>query len=313
MRSMLWLAALLVALPASGLHAEFVAVRSAGNPADDTGAGAVAYDYAISRYEITNAQYAEFLNAVATPTDANELYKSNAGISLSLQAYLVDAGFESRPVGGISFWDAARFANWLHNGKPVGAQDATTTEDGAYALTPMGVMDNTVTREPDASFFVPSTDEWYKAAFYDPALPGYYDYPAGTDVPSVCAAPGAEENRANCDSAVGGVTDVGAYPASASPYGTFDQGGNLREWVEETAGAARELRGGFWQSEPIELSNEGFTGIDANFGVGSVGLRIARTVPEPGQPLLAATGALMLAALRVARRSPRSLTRGQRP
>ena len=117
-------------------------------------------------------------------------------------------------------------------------------------------------------------------------------------MPTVCAAPSGEENRANCDSAVGGPTDVGAYPASASPFGTFDQGGNLREWVEKIAGAAREARGGFWQSSQSEVSNEGFTGYDASYGVGTVGLRIARTVPEPGRVLLTATGALVLAALR---------------
>jgi formylglycine-generating enzyme required for sulfatase activity len=305
-RPALWLASLLVALapPAGALQVQYVAVRSAGNPADDTGLGAVAYDYAISRYEITNSQYAEFLNAVATPTDPNGLYKSNTGISYPpvpigfLQVYLVDPGFESRPVSGLSFWDAARFANWLHNGQPVGEQNGSTTEDGAYTLTAPGIMDNSVVRDPGATFFVPSTDEWYKAAFYDPALPGYYDYPTGTDVPTVCAVPSPQANRANCGLAVGGVTDVGAYPASASPFGTFDQGGNLREWVEEIAGAAREARGGFWASSQSELSNAGVTGYDASFGVSSVGLRIARTVPEPGGPFLAATGALVLAAAR---------------
>jgi formylglycine-generating enzyme len=304
LRSKLVLASLLVALPAGALNLQFVAVRSPGNPADDTGLGAVAYEYAISRYEVTNNQYAEFLNAVATPTDANAIYKSNPGISYPLvpigflRLYLVDPGFENRPVSGLSFWDAARFSNWLHNGQPVGEQNGSTTEDGAYTLTPPAVMDNSIVRDSGASFFVPSTDEWYKAAFYDPALPGYYDYPTGTDVPTVCAVPSPQDDRANCGGAVGGVTDVGAYSASTSPFGSFDQGGNLREWVEEIAGAAREARGGFWASSQFEISNEGFTGYEATLGVGSVGLRIARTVPEPGRLLLAATGALVLGAVR---------------
>jgi hypothetical protein len=69
----------------------------------------------------------------------------------------------------VSFWNALRFANWLHNGQPRGLQDETTTEDGAYTLTPTGIVNNTITRNPGAVVFLPSENEWYKAAYYDPA------------------------------------------------------------------------------------------------------------------------------------------------
>ncbi len=43
------------------------------------------------------------------------------------------------PVNFVSFWDGLRFANWLHNGQPTGAQGNSTTEDGAYTLTAGGI------------------------------------------------------------------------------------------------------------------------------------------------------------------------------
>ena len=66
----------------------------------------------------------------------------------------------------MSFWDACRFANWLQNGQPKGMQGAGTTETGAYTLTAAGINNNTVVRNANWKWAVPSEDEWYKAAFY---------------------------------------------------------------------------------------------------------------------------------------------------
>ncbi len=52
---------------------DMVPVGNAGNEADDTGFGAVAYDYQIGKYEVTVSQYTAFLNAVAK-TDQYGLY-----------------------------------------------------------------------------------------------------------------------------------------------------------------------------------------------------------------------------------------------
>lgn len=302
-----WIAGLIAtSLAASALEIEFVPIRNAGNPPDDTGRGSVSYDYEIAKYETTNAQYVEFLNSVANEMDLYGLYNQEmAGKGISFppvpvgfeRYYEVEPGFANKPVRLVSFWDAVRFANWLHNGQPIGLQGPTTTESGAYVLDHGDVAQNQVVREPTAQYFVTSENEWYKAAYYDPSLPGYYDYPAGTDVEIVCTVVSTFANRANCAGAIGQPTDVGSYAGSPSPYGTFDQGGNLREWVETISGAARQVRGGAWFSPESDVSSLGFTGYTADFDLDSVGFRVARTLPEPDQALLTGVAMLVLATL----------------
>jgi len=314
MKRLLVVAALLFVLPA---HAEvtfdWVTVGGPGNTCETQSQGcfgAVANTYRISKFETTNAQYAEFLNAVAT-TDTYGLYNASMGIQLggisrsgSPGSYTYNAivGRENRPVNHVSFWDALRFANWLQNGQPTGAQGTTTTENGAYTLTPDGIANNTVVRNTSvATFFITSEDEWYKAAYYDPVSMSYFDYPAGTDTPTVCAAPGDTPNAANCEYAVEDyLSEVGSYTASVSPSGTFDQGGNVSEWTEAilNQGVSRGQRGGAFFNDPSDLSAP----LRADYGptgeINSIGIRIAtRSYPAPSMsPVgMAMLGGLVLA------------------
>ncbi len=164
--------------PASGLVMDTVPVGNINNAADGTGYGSVGYTYNIGKYEVTAGQYTEFLNKVAA-TDTYGLYNSGmantrygSGISQSglpgSYTYSVDSAFVNRPVNYVSFWDSCRFANWLQNGQPSGAQNNSTTEDGAYTLTAQGISNNTVNRNGNWKWAVTSEDEWYKAAYYDP-------------------------------------------------------------------------------------------------------------------------------------------------
>ena len=298
------LAALFAAPPASALILEYVAVRDAGNEPDIFGQGDVAYDFAISRYEITNTQYVEFLNQVANEVDAHGLYDASMpGIDFPPvpmgfeRLYMVEPGFERKPVVGVSFWDAVRFANWLHNGRPHGLQDSTTTEDGAYHLTQFLVDENLVLRNSSAAFFIPSDDEWFKAAYYDAAFGSFYSEPMA-GVPASCAAPGPTPGAANCDGAVGMPTDVGSYPASPGPYGTLDQGGNAREWTETIVLAPeRRVRGGAWNTNLASLGGTISNPVFPTTQLDSLGFRVAKTVPEPGPAALLGTGALVLAAV----------------
>ena len=180
----------------------FVAVGNAGNdPHYGTGYGDVAYVYNIGKFEVTTGQYTEFLNAVAS-VDTYGLYNANmwsdtygckigrAGPAGSY-TYSVAADRANRPVNFVSWGDAARFSNWLHNGQPAGGQDLATTEDGAYFLN--GATSDVelvaVSRKSEARYVIPSENEWYKAAYYDPAnyggVGGYHGYPTGTStIPS---------------------------------------------------------------------------------------------------------------------------------
>jgi formylglycine-generating enzyme required for sulfatase activity len=150
----------------------------AGGFGPDRVCGAVAYTYNIGKYEVTAGQYTEFLNAVAK-TDTYGLYRNTdmsntswgSGITRSGQSsnytYSVASDFVNRPVNYVSWGDAARFANWMHNGQPTGTQGLATTEDGAYYLN--GATTNAallaVTRKVNATWAIPSEDEWYKAAY----------------------------------------------------------------------------------------------------------------------------------------------------
>ncbi|MHC4563769.1 MAG: formylglycine-generating enzyme family protein, partial [Planctomycetota bacterium] len=234
---------------------EFVSVGDPGN-VDDTqgdGYGGVGYVYNIGTYEVTNAQYVEFLNAVATD-DTYELYSESMwthSIGCKIQrsgspgsfSYIVAADRANRPVNFTNWGDAARFANWLTNGQPVGAQDATTTEDGSYALNG-AITDQelvAVTRRPDARYVIPSEDEWYKAAYYKGggAASAYWSYATQSDnVPNNGNPEGDTGNSANYDDGdytIGSpywMTEAGWFGSSESAYGTFDQNGNVFEFNE---------------------------------------------------------------------------------
>jgi len=279
---------------------DLVQVGNPGNAADTASnclnspanCGSVAYTYFISEYDITNAQYAEFLNAV-DPNGSNTLalwntYMSSdptfGGISLvsgnaSGSKYVVNPEFANAPVLYTTFYDTLRFTNWLNN-----AQGSGDTEKGAYTLlggTPTPTNGFTVTRNAGAMIFLPSENEWYKAAYYDPISGTYFAYPAGTSTPTVCAAPTATPNCANCGGIVGERTNVGAYTGSASPYGTYDQGGNVYQWNEEIIGANRGIRGGSEGGDASFLAASSPQFFVPAFEINSVGFRVASLVATP--------------------------------
>ena len=288
--------------------------------------GAVANTYRISKYEVTNDQYAEFLNSVdPMGTNPNDIYHSEmridvrGGISFDARAasgskYSTKTNMANKPVNWVSFFDAMRFTNWLENGQ---LTDGSGTETGVYAISD-GVSE---TRAPGATFFIPSEDESYKAAYHQPAVQGgdtdnYWLYPtASNSVPTIATANAVGDisnpgpNVANYESGAdwnmlldGNVTTVGsAGPFSASFYGTFDQGGNVWEWNEAVLGSSssfRGLRGGEWSVGSDGLAAAGrFDFVPAGEG-NNIGFRVASIVPEPGSVSLAAIGLLGMLTMR---------------
>jgi formylglycine-generating enzyme required for sulfatase activity len=305
---LLALAPLVAPSPSVAVTIDWVQVGDSPNVADTpsncfaANCGSVGDGYNISKYETTNAQYAEFLNAKAA-SDPLGLYHTNMGSDTSnggitrsgsdgSYTYSVKSGFANKPVTYVSFYDALRFANWLNNG-----QGAGDTETGAYTLlggTPTPSNGTTVTRNPGAIAFLTSENEWYKAAYFDNT--SYFDYPVQTNTQTVCTPVSGTPNRANCNNAVGAVTEVGAYEASASHYGTFDQGGNVWEWNEQLVGGSqRGQRGGAFYDDPVNLGAAYPNGGDPEVEYVGVGFRVASLVPEPGTGLLVMTGVLGLA------------------
>src|SRR5215212_1310353 len=174
-RTLAFFIAIALATSASAITIDTVPVGDAGNPNDPaTGGlyGGVNYDYRIGKYEVTVGQWVAFLNAVAA-TDTYGLFNEQmqtfaplASIARSGTAgsYTYSAiGSPNHAISMISWGDAARFSNWLHNDQPTGSQNASTTEDGAYTLK--GAANTaqllTVIRNPNAKWFIPSENEWY--------------------------------------------------------------------------------------------------------------------------------------------------------
>jgi formylglycine-generating enzyme required for sulfatase activity len=295
------LASLLLASTGSAVSIDWVAVGNPGNANDNTGYGSVGYAYGISKYEVTYAQYTEFLNAIAK-TDTYSLYAAyngggviNRTGSSGSYVYSVTSGYANRPVFA-NFYNSLRFANWLQNGQPTGLQSNSTTEDGAYTITASGISANSITRNAGATIFLTSENEWYKAAYYNAITTSYFDYPAGSDTATTCAAPTATPNRAACNQST--TFDVGSYTGSPSPYGTYDQGGNLWEWDESISGSNRIIRGGAFNSG--SSSDLAVTLRGVGFGQNNypwVGFRLATTtIPEPDTAALELVGLLGLAA-----------------
>lgn len=233
-----------------------------------------------SIWSITNAQYVEFLNAVAK-TDTYLLYESRSfhpisrtGTEGNFEYSVPTANSASQvPSAGMNFWRAARYANWLHNNKPNGSQSASTTEDGAYTLN--GANGSTpFSRNPSAKFSIPSEDEWYKAAYYKGGGldSGYWDYPFQSD-----SAP--RDDSKNNETAT--LKDVGSYAAFPSAYGTFDQAGNAWEWndglvLRDYAGGPGLSRGSMGTSNYRRASWRGWWTPHYAFS----GMRVsARSVP----------------------------------
>lgn len=312
----------------SSLDIEFVTIGNPGNPPDtrhsSTGFGAVDYTYRISKYEITAGQYTKFLNAVAV-TDTYGLYNplfmaDFAGSGARIQqsgsrgnySYSVPPDWANRPVNWVDFWDIVRFVNWLHNGQPTGPQGPGTTEDGAYLN--IGNQ-TTLSRQPGAKFFIPTENEWYKAAYYDPnkggpGVGGYWDYPTETDaIPGndidESTNPGNNANYITGDNstAIGWPyqrTEIGEFELSASYYGTFDQGGNVSEWIEDRRGDERGVRGGSYTYIAQGMHASGRSRSYPHIEFSMLGFRIASAIPEPSTALLALIGLAI-----VFHRSPR--------
>ena len=303
--------AVLACLPfgslASAEAIQWVTVGDPGNTADTTGqpnpAGAVATSFQIMKYEFTNQQYTDFLNSVAA-TDPYSLYNASMGSnarggitqsgSSGSYTYSLKTNMGDKPVNYVSWFDAARVSNWYQNG----ATSSSSTETGAYTLNG-ATSGNAPAVNPGATFYIPTEDQWYKAAYYKGGgtSAGYWDYATQSDTaPTAVTAgvtgigsAGSTGNLANYSDGAdwngenGNVTTVGTNGVS-SAYDVFDMSGNIWEWNDLTgaSGSSRGVRGGYWSSfSAFSLSSSLGLATDPFDENDNYGFRLASPVSSP--------------------------------
>ena len=283
------------------LAMSMVTVGNVGNAADTTSYGAVSYSYQIGAYDVTGSQYAAFLNAVGS-TDTYALYNPDMGTDTNVAqisqsgssgsyTYAVLNGTGQRPITYVSWFDCARFSNWMSNGQPSGAQTSTTTENGTYnvngATSGNAVAANATNPNTNLAptHRIPLENEWYKAAYYSPdyvstGVGGYYTFATQSDTdPGTTIGGGTNQANYN-NSAIGTATDVGAFSGSGSFYGTFDQSGNVFQWndLDGTTGSSRGFQGGDWGSDSYGVSSSYRVIFALSFENYFVGFRLASPV-----------------------------------
>jgi formylglycine-generating enzyme required for sulfatase activity len=265
---------------------DFVTIGNPGNVADTTGspnpAGRVDYVYNIGKYEVSRDMI----------TKANAA--GGLGITLDdMSSY--GANGINRPATGITWNEAARFVNYLNTSQGYQAAYNFTTSGANDNITLWGAgqySGSNQFRHKDAIYFLPSMDEWYKAAYGSPGGI-WYDYATGSN--SVPSGRSAGPSGAVYDGQFGpaDITNAGGL----SQWGTMAQNGNVWEWNESALDGSndspsenRELRGGAWYSININHLVASYRdSLDPSIVYNDSGFRVA-SVPEPSSGLLVLLG-----------------------
>lgn len=268
-----------------------------GTPNKIIQVGSVSYIFKIGMFEVSR-------DAVIKANNVG-----NLGITLFDMSSLGGNGV-NRPATGVSWNEAARFVNWLNTS--TGNQPAykfelqpgqlgydPNTNIGLWTPLDVGYDSNNLYRNRLAQYFMANEHEWYKAAYYDPANPVYYDQPTGSDADPISVASGIATGTAVYDrTPSAGPADVNL-AGGPSPYGTVGQGGNVHEWVEtsddllnNSITKARVYRGGDWDDSAIRLSGRGRSSNNPTIPSDRIGFRVvSAVVPEPSAFLLFCFGA----------------------
>jgi sulfatase modifying factor 1 len=279
---------------ANQFQMEFVTIGNPGNVADTTGApnpaGSVAYAYQIGKYEVATYMINRYNRIVGKDSPLRIEY---------------DYQRSWKPVTGITWRESSRFVNWLNTDLGGTSAYKFDTEDitaDAIPWTPSDSLDydpNNPFRSKRATFVLPSDDEWYKAAFYDPdknnGEGGYWRYPTGSNIAPIPVSSG----RAFGTAVYAGQNSLANYDQAGglSRYGVMALGGNVEEWVEtlhhvdgESNGSQRYIRNGNYE-ESLDTLNSFSVRPDYSFfqyynlGFRVVRLGFANDPPAPPPPV----------------------------
>lgn len=288
---------------------EFAWIGNPGNAPDTTGvpnpAGSVAYTYWMGKHEVSRDMIAK-ANAAG-----------NLGITMRDMTGRWSGGNRlDRPATGVSWNEAARFVNWLNisNGFMEAYKFSTQPGDAGYNSNAnillwepgdAGYDASNPYRNSLANYVLPTTHEWYKAAYYDPAMNsgagGYWNFATGTDAKPIRVTSGTTAGTAvYLQESYQGPADV-TQAGGLSPFGTMGQSGNVWEWEESSFDLSnsssllpRVIRGGSFGSDSDDYGGD-MGSDDRSWGeeitnptleYSSVGFRVVSLVPEPNSLVL---------------------------
>jgi hypothetical protein len=280
---------------ANAFDIEWVTIGDPLNLPDTTGnpnpVGSVAQAFRIAKFEVSEQMIA----------------KANAEGGLGITK---DTRGPDKPATGISWNEAARFINWLNTSTGNAAAYKFEFQPGdpgynananaqLWSISDPGFDPSNLYRNSLARFFLPNTDEWYKAAYYDADNGVYYDYPTGSNTAPTGVGSGTAAGTAVYTQPFGnGPADV-MVAGGLSPYGTMGQGGNVFELEESDFNLlngpstdARGLRGGYWSAGALNLSSANRLSSAPTNQQNFIGFRVAAVIPEPSSAVLIALAGL---------------------
>lgn len=229
-----------------------------GSPSDEPGRTAnetqhnvtLTEDFLIGKYEITNAQYAAFLNKTGVPESGQFEFPGNGTVQFILQSFgdqdyglhYTDgkwepvAGYENHPAMMVSWFGATAFAKWAGGALPTEAQWEYACR-GDNGTLPFGIGDGKKLDGTMANFYGTYPYDLDKGGRYED-LNGIFPYTT---------------------------TPVGYYEDYPNSYGLYDMHGNMWEWCSDyfdtaygngaadatnptgpTGGSNHVLKGGGW-------------------------------------------------------------------